>query len=216
MPIDGPVDLVAHTEEVARDGRAGLGVQELEVLALKLVERDAVLFAQGELLLHRELLRAVVQQRRDARARHVRAVAPREHRRLVLRAEYMGHALGLEKAQRDRAQLLGREVLEVGVRTVEPAAQDVAVNGLGEKAPPPPLRELHAQLRRGYLHDVWIFQQRDARAVDLLKIRLLLREALRLVAARAVKGRDARKAQNSLRLVPLLQRQEHIRPHEQP
>ena len=43
------------------------------------------------------------------------------------------------------------------MRTVEPAAQDVAVNGLGEKAPPPPLRELRAQLeafrKQGYAYN---------------------------------------------------------------
>ena len=83
-------------------------MEQLERLFLQLIERDAVLLAQRELLRHRELLCAVVQQSRDLRTVNVRAVFLRQLHRRRRRAEHMGAALGLEIAQRDGAELLYR------------------------------------------------------------------------------------------------------------
>ena len=108
VPKDCIVNFIVHAEHVPRERRAGLGVEQLERLFLQRVERDAVLLAQRELLRHRELLCAVVQQSRDLRTVNVRAVFLRQLHRRRRRAEHMGAALRLEIAQRDGAELLYR------------------------------------------------------------------------------------------------------------
>ena len=77
VPPNRPVDLIVYTEHLPRDGRAGLSVKQLQRLLLQLVQLDAVLTAQGQLLRHIQLLRAVVEQRRYTGLLHIRAVAGR-------------------------------------------------------------------------------------------------------------------------------------------
>ena len=77
VPPDRPVDLIVHAEHLPGDGRAGLSVKQLQRLLLQLVQLDAVLTAQGQLLRHIQLLRAVVEQRRYTGLLHIRAVAGR-------------------------------------------------------------------------------------------------------------------------------------------
>ena len=62
---------------MAGDGRAGLGVQQLQCLSLQRVEGDAVLLTKGQLLRHVQLLGAVVEQRRHPGLVHISAVALR-------------------------------------------------------------------------------------------------------------------------------------------
>lgn len=55
----------------------GLSVKQLQRLLLQLVQLDAVLTTQGQLLRHIQLLRTVVEQRRYTGLLHIRAVAGR-------------------------------------------------------------------------------------------------------------------------------------------
>ena len=106
VPENGVVDLVVRAEHVARERRAGLGVQQLERLFLQLVEFDVVVLAERELLVHRKALGRVVQERRKARLFNICAVAFREFLRRLLGAEHVGNALRLEVGERDGSQFL--------------------------------------------------------------------------------------------------------------
>ena len=106
MPQDRVVNLVVRAEHVARERRAGLGVQQLERLFLQLVEFDVVVLAHRELLFHRKALGRVVQERGKARLFDVRAVLFRERLGRLLGAEHVRDALGLEVGERDGSQVL--------------------------------------------------------------------------------------------------------------
>ena len=65
VPADGLVNGVLHAEDVTGHGGAGLGVQQLQGVLLQLVQPDIVPVAQGQLLLHIQLLGAVVEEGSD-------------------------------------------------------------------------------------------------------------------------------------------------------
>ena len=71
VPADGLVNGVLHAEDVTGHGGAGLGVQQLQGVLLQLVQPDIVPVAQGQLLLHIQLLGAVVEEGSDAGVRLV-------------------------------------------------------------------------------------------------------------------------------------------------
>ena len=92
---NGVINFVRNAEAVPGYRRAGLGMEQLEIVPLHLVQRDGVVSAQGQLLGKIQLLGAVVEQGRDPGRRHIRAVFFRQEGRLLLRAQHMGHTLGL-------------------------------------------------------------------------------------------------------------------------
>ena len=65
VPVDGAIDRVIHGEHVPGDGCAGFGVQQLQGVLLQVVQLDVILSAQGQLLIHVQLLGAVVKQSGD-------------------------------------------------------------------------------------------------------------------------------------------------------
>ena len=106
MPQDRVVNLVIRAVHVARERRAGLGVQQLERMLLQLVEHDVVVLAHRELLFHRKTLGRVMQKRGKARLFDVCAVLFRERLGRLLGAEHVRDALGLEVGERDGSQVL--------------------------------------------------------------------------------------------------------------
>ena len=106
MPEDRIADLIVRAEHFSCKRRAGLGVKQLERPLLQLVECDPVFFTQCQLLLHGKTLGAVMQQRRDARLVHIRAVLFRKLHRRFLRAEHMRDPLCLQVGQRNGTKLL--------------------------------------------------------------------------------------------------------------
>ena len=80
-------------------------MEELQGLLLQLVQLNAIFTAQRQLLLHLQLLRAVMQQRSHSCLFNIRAIALCQPDRLLLRSQHMGDALVLEIAQRHRAKL---------------------------------------------------------------------------------------------------------------
>ena len=106
MPEDRIADLIVRAEHFSCKRRAGLGMKQLERPLLQFVECDPVFFTQCELLLHGKTLGAVMQQRRDARLVHIRAVLFRKLHRRFLRAEHMRDPLCLQVGQRNGTKLL--------------------------------------------------------------------------------------------------------------
>ena len=97
---------------------------------------------------------------------------------------------------------------------VEPLAQDVAVHRLRQVLPA--LRQQLPQTGGGDIHHMGVLHHRHLRTEGLLQIRLLPGKALLLRVPGAAEGRHTDKAQDLLRLTPVLQGQEHIRSHQQP
>ena len=97
---------------------------------------------------------------------------------------------------------------------VEPLAQDVAVHRLRQVLPA--LRQQLPQTGGGDIHHMGVLHHRHLRPEGLLQICPLPGKALLLRVPGTAEGRYTDKAQDLLRLMPVLQRQEHIRPHQQP
>ena len=110
VPLDGPVDLLIHAEDIPGDLRPGLGVQQLQSLLLQLVQGDVILADEGHLLLHLQLLRAVVKEGRHPGLLHIRPIADGEADSLLLRPQHVGDALVLEVGEGHRPQLLEGQV----------------------------------------------------------------------------------------------------------
>lgn len=53
---DRVIHIVVHGKHIPCDGRAGLTVQQLQCLLLQLIQRDAIVSAQRQLLVHIQLL----------------------------------------------------------------------------------------------------------------------------------------------------------------
>ena len=87
----------------------------------------------------------------------------------------------------------------------------------GQKPIRLPLRDARAQLRRRDVDKVRQRHRHDAAARKALAEVLALRgEKLLAILFRAAKGAQARIPHDLVRLVPVLERQEHVRPHQKP
>ena len=113
------------------------GVQQLQGVLLQVVQLDVILSAQGQLLIHVQLLGAVVEQGGDPGLGLVGPILPGQAHGLLLRAQHMGHALGLQIAQGDGPQLVRGQVMQVRVNAVKPPALDIAVYGVRHQVPAP-------------------------------------------------------------------------------
>ena len=212
---DGIVHRVLHAEHTAGNGGTGLAVQQLQGLPLQFVQLDAVLRAQRQLLRHIQFLRAVVEQRRDAGLVLVAAVAADKTHRLLLRAQYMGHPLGLQIAQGDGPQLIRRQSCQRHVRTVQLFPQYIAVYGGGQQIRAAALGQRLPHLCGGQLHHLRIGDNGHVRAVLPLQKRLLPGKGGLLAALHAAERADAGHGHHLPRLPPVLQGQEHVRAHQQ-
>ena len=157
-----------------------------------------------------------MEQRRDAGLRLVAAVAVDKAHRLLLRAQHMGHPLGLEAAQGDGPQLVRRQPRQGLVRPIQLFPQHIAVYGGGQQRFAAALRQRLPHLRGGQLHRLRVGDEGDIRAVFPLQKRLLPGKGVRLAAFHAAERADAGQRHHLPRLPPILQGQEHIRPHQQP
>ena len=86
VPPNSAVNFIVHAVNVPCNGRAGLCVEELQGLLLQLVQLNAIFTAQRQLLLHLQLLRAVMQQRSHSCLFNIRAIALCQPDRLLLRS----------------------------------------------------------------------------------------------------------------------------------
>ncbi|MPM66197.1 hypothetical protein SDC9_113104 [bioreactor metagenome] len=203
VPENCRVDLVVHTEDIPRDGRAGLGVQQLQRALFQLVQPNAVSSAKGRLLVHLQFFRAVMQQGRHPGLAHVRAIPYRQADCLLFRAQYVGDALVLEETQRHGPELFQRQSLQVLVRTVQLIPQDGAVYRRGQIIASAALRQLIPQVRGGDVHHAGDCERKDTgkgvRPIDPLPLngKQLLR-----VLLRPAEGCDPRQSHNALRLMP--------------
>ena len=217
MPENSAVDLIVHAEHIPGNGRTGLGVEQLQGLALQIVQGNLILLAKGQLLLHVQLLGAVVEQRRHPGLVHIGAVALRQADGLLLRPQDMGDALVLKIAQGHRPQLLQRQVLEIRLGAVKALPQDIAVDGRGQFMLAAALSQPLPQLRGGDIHHPRNSQCKDTRAgVGAVEIVPLDGKELLGVLFGATEGSDARQGQDGLRVMPGLEGEEHIRSHQQP
>ena len=93
MPTDRAVYIVLDAEQLPREGRACLGMQQLWVCDLGGVVDDTILFAQFQLFFGAELLRDIMQYSGHRGALRILAPAVCETDGLVLAAKDMRYAL---------------------------------------------------------------------------------------------------------------------------
>ena len=215
MVHDRVIHIVVHGKHIPCDGRAGLTVQQLQCLSLQLVQRNVILLAQRQLLVHIQLLGTVVQQRGDTRLCHVRAVSLCQAHRLLLRAQHMGHTLGLEITQRDGPQLLRRQVRQVRMGTVQVLPPDIAPHRRRQQVLSPALCQRGADLGGGKLHHLRIGHHGHLRAELPFQARALRGKGGGLILRLPAEGCDMGQCHDRLRPAPVVQTQKHIRPHQQ-
>ena len=128
--IPAGLDIVRQIDDLFQQGRPGFGMQQLQGVPLQVVQPDVILGAQGQLPLHIQLLGAVVEQGGHPGLGLVGPILPGQADGLLLRAQHMGHALGLQIAQGDGPQLVRGQVMQVRMDAVQPPALDIAVRDL--------------------------------------------------------------------------------------
>ena len=191
-------------------------MQQLQRFLLQLVQFDAILCAQRQLLRHVQLLGAVVEQRRDARLDLVTAIAAGQAHRLLLRPQHVGHPLGLQIAQCDGSQLIRRQPRQRFLRAVQSLPQHIAVYGGGQQVRAAALSQRLTHLRGGQLHSLRIGDDGHIRAEFPLQKCLLSGKNRLLTIFSATECADVGHGHHPLRFPPILQGQEHIRPHQEP
>ena len=96
VPADGAVYAVRHAEEVPREGGAGYGVGEFDVLPLKFIEHYTIFLRQYQLLVHAEFFGDIVQNPGLCGVSGVLAPAPGQRGGLLLAARDVRDTAGLE------------------------------------------------------------------------------------------------------------------------
>ena len=128
----------------------------------------------------------------------------------------MGHALGLEIAQGDGPQLVRGQVMQVRMDAVQPPALDIAVYGVRHQIPAPACGKGLPHLGGGQVDNLPVGDDGHSGPVFRLQQPLLGRQILPRLGVGSVKGPDVGQRQNVRRMIPALQGQKHIRPHEKP
>ena len=149
---------------------------------------------------------------------HIGAPALGQLRRLPLRPLDVGHPLGIDHGIGHGTEIGQGQFFHISVGAVQPLAQDVAVDGWIQVFPSTPVGQRLTQLGGGHLHQTG---QVDDSHIHICTVGFLQKgtlpvEQLDGVIVIASEGQDACVPDDDLRLMPLVEGQEHIRPHHQP
>ena len=191
-------------------------MEQLQRLLLQLIQLQPILSAQRQLLVHVQLLGAVVQQRRHTGLRFIRAVLLRQFHRRGLCPQHMGHSLGLEIAHGDGPQRIRRQMFQVGGRAVKMLPLDVAPHGGRDETATPSFRQRGTDIGGGQLDQLRVLQKGDLCLIPLLQSLLLPLHGGADILLHPAERRNTCNAANDLRFMPCVKGQEHIRSHQQP
>ena len=148
-------------------------MQQLQGVPLQVVQPDVILCAQGQLPLHIQLLGAVVEQGGHPGLGLVGPILPGQADGLLLRAQHMGHALGLQIAQGDGPQPVRGQAPQVRMDAVQPPALDVAIHRVRHQLLPAALGQGLTHLGGGQVQNVLIGNDGNIRPIGLLQAPLL-------------------------------------------
>lgn len=110
VPPDGVVDLLIHAEHIPGQSGTGLGMEQLERFLFQLIQGNAVMTAQGQLLFHIQFLVQSWSKAATPGFFHIRTIPFRQANGLLLCSQHVGNALIFQIAQRHRPQLGKRQM----------------------------------------------------------------------------------------------------------
>ena len=172
------------------------------------VRNDIILFVQPQLFFRGKLLRDIVEDRGLGGVPGILSPPLRQTHGLLLGAAHMRHAGGLEI----RVRLLPQP-FELGLSAVVPAADDLAVDVLGEALPPLPGAQLGAQIRGGHGQRAFADEDHPRGVSPAEHLRRLLQPGIVLLVPG--QGHDRAFGEDVVKPIPLLHRPEHIRAYQE-